>query len=205
MTHKKQPIYQQIALDIATRIVGNDLKEGERISGRSVLSSEYNVSPETIRRAVNLLEEEGCVKVRHNSGVVVGKKEKAVAYLKSFASVADVVQLKGTLHELMEKRRLLDLEIEGVIQQIIDLSSRFSYSDPMRRFEFRLSGKSTLIGGTIGDAAFYQKTGMTIIAINRNGSMLLSPGPDAVLEQDDILIVVGDIHDVDAVKKWIEH
>ncbi|WZU02851.1 hypothetical protein MGH68_08340 [Erysipelothrix sp. D19-032] len=42
---KKQPRYQQIAMDIAARIARNDFEEGQRISGRSVLSSEYAVSP----------------------------------------------------------------------------------------------------------------------------------------------------------------
>ena len=44
--------YLQIALDLATRIAKGELPEGSRIYGRSVMASEYNVSPETIRRAL---------------------------------------------------------------------------------------------------------------------------------------------------------
>ena len=47
--------YLQIALDLATRIARGELAEGSRIYGRSVMASEYNVSPETIRRALRLL------------------------------------------------------------------------------------------------------------------------------------------------------
>ena len=43
--------YLQIALDLATRIARGELAEGSRIYGRSVMASEYGVSPETIRRA----------------------------------------------------------------------------------------------------------------------------------------------------------
>ncbi|MDY0372402.1 MAG: GntR family transcriptional regulator, partial [Sphaerochaetaceae bacterium] len=51
------PIYARIALDIANRIENGELLEGKRLSGRSLMSSEYGVSPETIRRAFSLLEE----------------------------------------------------------------------------------------------------------------------------------------------------
>ena len=43
--------YLQIALDIAQRIAKGELPEGSRIYGRSLMASEYNVSPETVRRA----------------------------------------------------------------------------------------------------------------------------------------------------------
>ena len=50
--------YLQIALDIATRIARGELAEGSRIYGRSVMSSEYSVSPETIRRALRTIVRE---------------------------------------------------------------------------------------------------------------------------------------------------
>lgn len=55
MDNDTLPQYIQIALSIARRIAGGDVPEGAKISGRSKLSSEYNVSPETIRKAVRLL------------------------------------------------------------------------------------------------------------------------------------------------------
>lgn len=50
MENDSLPQYMQIALSIAGRIAGGDVPEGAKISGRSKLSSEYNVSPETIRK-----------------------------------------------------------------------------------------------------------------------------------------------------------
>ena len=47
--------YLQIAVDVASRVAGGDLREGDRLYGRSVMASEYGVSPETIRRALRLL------------------------------------------------------------------------------------------------------------------------------------------------------
>ncbi len=57
-----KPVYHQIAVDIAAKIVNGRYKEGERLHGRSTLASQYNVSPETIRKAVFLLQDMGIVK-----------------------------------------------------------------------------------------------------------------------------------------------
>ena len=63
--------YLQIALDLATRIAKGELPEGSRIYGRSVMASEYNVSPETIRRALRLLADMKVVEIKPQSGAVV--------------------------------------------------------------------------------------------------------------------------------------
>ena len=47
--------YTRIAISLAERIASGQLKEGDKLSGRSKLSPEYNVSPETIRRTLRLL------------------------------------------------------------------------------------------------------------------------------------------------------
>ena len=51
------PIYQKIALDLANKIYTGSIAEGSTLYGRSVLAGKYNVSPETIRRAIKLLED----------------------------------------------------------------------------------------------------------------------------------------------------
>lgn len=199
MTKRRQAVYEQIAGDIAARIVRGDLQENERLSGRSVLSSEYSVSPETIRRALNLLAEYDCVEVISNYGVIVGNKEAAIQYLESSSAMLNISELKHQLNVLMEKRAELDVEINRLISDIIDLNSRFAYTDPLKRFEFVVEKNSPLLGKTIGSSAFYQKTKMTIIAINRQGDMILSPGPNALLQENDILIAVGHPSGIDDV------
>ena len=60
--------YTRIAISLAERIASGQLKEGDKISGRSKLSPEYNVSPETIRRALRLLADMKVVEVKEQSG-----------------------------------------------------------------------------------------------------------------------------------------
>ena len=46
---EKSAIYERIAVDLAKRIANGELAEGVKLSGRTILSGEYGVSPETIR------------------------------------------------------------------------------------------------------------------------------------------------------------
>ena len=61
--------YTRIAISLAERIASGQLKEGDKLSGRSKLSPEYNVSPETIRRTLRLLADMKVVEVKEQSGV----------------------------------------------------------------------------------------------------------------------------------------
>ena len=78
MEQKSQiPVYEKIAIDIAHRIYEGSLRTGDTIHGRSTMASEYNVSPETIRRAIRILEDVGVVQTTKGSGTQIISKEKA--------------------------------------------------------------------------------------------------------------------------------
>ena len=77
------PRYQQIALDIATQIVKQQYKVGDRIYARSSLASKYHVSPETARRAICLLADMDIVEAEKGSGVVILSVDNAARYLRS--------------------------------------------------------------------------------------------------------------------------
>lgn len=59
--------YMRVAVSLAERIAAGELREGEKLSGRSKLSPEYNVSPETVRRALRLLADMKVVEVKEQS------------------------------------------------------------------------------------------------------------------------------------------
>ena len=66
-----QPVYSQVALDLAAKIAAGEYAEGMRLSGRSTLASHYGVSPETIRRAVYLLKDMDVLEITKGSGIVI--------------------------------------------------------------------------------------------------------------------------------------
>ena len=63
-----EPIYQKIAIDIASKIAAGKYKAGEKIYGRSMLAAHYAVSPETIRRAMFMLQDVGIVAIESGIG-----------------------------------------------------------------------------------------------------------------------------------------
>ena len=78
------PRYQQIAVAIAERIVENRYQVGQKIHARSTLASNFNVSPETARKAINVLVDLEIMDVRHGSGAYIASKEKAQAFVEQY-------------------------------------------------------------------------------------------------------------------------
>lgn len=76
------PKYQQIATDLAFKIVKQQYKVGEKIYARSSIASQYGVSPETARRAICVLADLDIVDSTKGSGVVIKSYEKAVQFVK---------------------------------------------------------------------------------------------------------------------------
>lgn len=189
--HESTAVYEKIALDIANRIVRRELAEGVRLSGRSVMSSEYGVSPETIRRAFSLLEEMEVVEVKHNRGVSVVSRDNAKKYITKYGKSNDNRKLLAQIRHVLNEREQVDKELFTLAKDLIEANDRFSASNPFPTYEYTLTDNSLAVGNTLGELQFWQKTGGTVIAIRRDGSILLSPGPDLVLNISDILIFVG--------------
>jgi len=187
------PVYAQIALDIAKRIAKGVLKEDSKILGRSVMSSEYGVSPETIRRSMHLLSDMGIVEIRHNSGAIVRSAEKAKRYIERFGEHQDVRFMQKNLTELIRQQEQSTQKITEFVTSLIRLSERFSDSSPFTSHEESVPGDSPLIGRTLADLRFWQQTGATVIAIRRGETIVLSPGPYALIEPHDTLVYVSDI------------
>lgn len=197
------PVYSQIALDIALRIARGDLAENTKIYGRSVMSSEYGVSPETIRRAVKLLEDMDIVEVKQNSGALIRSAKKAREYVERFGKQNDIRTHQKKLGELLNAQRDLAGQIAEVAQSIIRINEHFSQSNPFPNYEVLVSEGSAAIGQTLGDMLFWQKTAATVIAIRRDDRIILSPGPYAVLLAGDVVIFVGDATCAQAVTDFL--
>lgn len=197
------PVYSQIALDIALRISREELKENTKIYGRSVMSSEYGVSPETIRRALKLLEDMQIVEVRRNSGVVVLSVEKAQEYAQRFSEQNDTRRIELNLKKLLAQQHSLNEQIGEMVSHLVRTNDKFSKSNPFQNYEIDIPADSPLLGRSLMDLMFWHKTGATIIAIRRKDKLILSPGPYAVLLEDDTLIFVGDISTIETVSNYI--
>ena len=186
------PQYQMIARDIAKRITDNEWTENQMISGRSLLSSEYKVSPETIRRALALLVDMKVVYVKKNSGVNILSKDNAKRYLSSFDEMKDQMDMQSELKDLIEKNDEINREMHDLLAKIIKLQSTISYSNPnIPYYEIKVSLDSSIVGKNIEDIKFWQNTDATIVAIRRGKNLIISPGPKAEIYENDTVIIVG--------------
>lgn len=189
---KKNAQYQTIARDIAIRIINKEWSENQMISGRSLLSSEYNVSPETIRRALALLSDMKVVSVKKNSGVFILSADNAKRYLSDFDDIKDQKDMQNELKELIDKNNEINKRMHELLTMLIKTQNTISYAKSrFPDYEVKVTANSKIIGKNIGSIKFWQKTQATIIAIKRGQSVIISPGPDAELYENDTVIFVG--------------
>lgn len=198
-----KPVYQKIAIDIANRIVAGDFSIGDKLYGRSSLASHYNVSPETIRRAMILLNDMDIVEVTKGSGIIVKSVDNCLKFIGKFKDIDSMNFLKKEMLDLLDEKNILEKKIEGVLNELIDYSNRFTSTNSFIPFEFKIYKGFDIIGKTISECRFWQNTFATIIGIRRRGKLILSPGPYAVFEEDDVFIAIGDEASYYRIKKFI--
>jgi K+/H+ antiporter YhaU regulatory subunit KhtT len=185
-------IYQSIALDIAQRISNGEFLENTKISGRSLLASQYRVSPETIRKAIGLLKEESIVEVSQGKEVIILSKIQAFNYINKYQYLKSVYSLKQDLGALLKEKKNIDHKFEKLINDVVTFSDRLRNLTPYNPIEIEVSSSSHIVGKTIADLQFWQVTGATIIALRRGVNLSISPGPHVIILEQDILVCVGD-------------
>lgn len=182
--------YEQIAVDLAAKVANREYKEGTKLYGRSTLAGQYNVSPETIRRAVALLKTMGIVEVVAGRGIIVTNSQAAKLYLEKFKDRKALTQAQKEFSNLLEERRKLDLAIDKQIKKIMTFSSRLINILPKVE-EIKLDAQSPLVGKTLAGVGFRTNTGATVLSIERNGEENFSPDIQMRLEPEDILVFIG--------------
>ncbi len=186
------PIYRKIAINIAQDIVSGKYVEGQTLSGRTVLSSQYSVSPETIRKAVYLLKDVGILDIEKNRGVLIRSVREAAQFIQQSQEMQSVSDVKKELFTWMERQISETSAAMEKMQFIINASERFKKSTPFVPYEIVVPSNSRVVDKSISDLNFWHKTGSTIIAIERGDRIILSPGPYSSLQIGDILYIVGD-------------
>lgn len=184
--------YLQIALDLAGRVARGELPEGSRVYGRSIMASEYSVSPETIRRALRLLADMKVVEVKPQSGAVVLSADNARRYIENFEGDAGIRSLRQKLKTLLAEEAELHRRITEAAAALVKSQDSFaSAHEPFPNYEVPVPANSPLIGRSIGALKFWQSTGGTVVAIRRGQTVILSPGPYAELYAGDVIVLVG--------------
>ena len=134
-TRIESPVYQQIAVDLAVKIASGKYQEKERIRGRSTLASYYNVSPETIRKAVYILEDVGIVTIHQGIGIEVASAEKAREFQEKYSNIYNLNSLKKELLDLLHQHQEQERLLKEKVNDLIDSTERFQNVNPFIPFE----------------------------------------------------------------------
>lgn len=185
------PRYQKIAWDIASKIVEGEYREGDKLHSRSNLTSQYNVSSETARRAICILDDLGIVKAVQGSGVVVVSSEKAAQYLRQYREFVSLGDMRSSvlskITELHENANDLCAQLGRIVEQV----EHFKESNPFVPYHIEVPPDSPQISKTLQELNFWHNTQATVVAIERNGELHLSPGPYFSLQELDIVFYIG--------------
>ncbi|MFV0558767.1 MAG: GntR family transcriptional regulator [Enterococcus sp.] len=185
------PRYQQISVELAERIADNRYVEGEKIHARSTLASNFNVSPETARKAINVLVDLGIMQVRHGVGAYVASKEKAIAYLAQYQEVQSIQEIKSDILASVDQQKQELENFSELLDQLVLQTKKMQHATPFIPYELVLTKEASHLNQTISELNLWHTTGATIVAIQQDQELLLSPGPYAKFVAGDNILFVG--------------
>lgn len=195
--------YQQIAADIATKIINNQYQIGDKIYTRSLIASQYAVSSETARKAIAILADFDIVEPIKGSGVIIKSCDNAFEFLKQFQDSNTLTEIKqdtiSRLNRLMEQGK----ELRDTVESLVAYSDQFKTLNPFSPFSVYVQEGSPCTGRNLSSLNFWQNTFATVIAIRRQGSLIKSPGPDVELMADDTVYFIVEDEYVQQVDEFI--
>jgi len=185
------PRYQQIAVAIAERIVENRYQVGQKIHARSTLASNFNVSPETARKAINVLVDLEIMDVRHGSGAYIASKEKAQAFVEQYQDVQSIQEIRQDILDSVERQQQELDNFSDLLNTLVQQTKKVHHMSPFVPFELQLTEQAQHFEKSINELNVWQATGATIIAIQTTEELLLSPGPYAKFSAGNTIYFVG--------------
>jgi len=184
-------VYRKIAIDIAENIVDGTYTEGQKLFGRSVLSSRYNVSPETIRKAVYLLKDVGILDTEKGSGIKIISSKNAKEFISRNEETRNISEVKHEIIDWAKRQEKETIEIVEKIEFVASVAEKLKVFNPFVPFEIKITSSSDVVNKTVQETKIWQNTGTTVIAIKRGDDIILSPGPYATFTPGDTVYLVG--------------
>lgn len=185
------PRYQRIALEIASRIASGEYEEGQKVSGRSSIAGQYGVSPETARRAFSVLSDNGIVDPWKGSGMFIKSRRNAEKYVEQFSVQSSIEHIKESINEIINRQKAEMNELNEKLTQLIRMTEHYRSTNPLMPSSVRITEECRFIGYTANDMKLWQYTGATMVAIRRDGELIMSPGPDVVIKEGDRLYFIS--------------
>lgn len=207
------PRYTSIAIDIAHNILNDTYIVGEKITGRSTLSSKYSVSPETIRKSIALLKEMDVVDVNEKSGIVIKSKDMAYMFIEKYNTQININLLHKKILDLQKQKNELELQIDTHLNTILEYTLKYErtltlntpkdLSDSIDTIKLTLGNDDFVVGKSISETQFFKYTHATIVSITKHNERIISPGPFYIFQPEDILNIVCEEDQLEVARHFI--
>ena len=187
---RSTPRYIKIAQDVCGKILTGEYPEGTLLKGRSILGAAYGVSPETVRKALNILEKEKVVSSKRGVGVYVDSVLHAQEFANKWRAETQIKDKYATLEKLLIEQKELQTKINNAID---DMKDSFTYetTEAVKFSQVEVPQNSWINGKTVGEVYFWNYTEATIVAVIGSDNIAKqSVGPDFVLHSGDRIISV---------------
>ncbi|QDP41766.1 GntR family transcriptional regulator [Radiobacillus deserti] len=170
------PLYVQIKKAIEEEIQTGELQVGDKLPSEVVLAKRFQVSRETVRSAIRLLEDEGMVHVRHGAGTfIVNPIPRTPSSLENLMSVTSMITFAGLEDgERREKLRVepanlewakmfdLDPNEEVIVHERIRTANEEPVAFSKNILPRKLVGEGIIEQGSIGSLFRYLKESCNI-------------------------------------------
>ncbi|WP_313524525.1 TrkA C-terminal domain-containing protein [Anaerotignum sp.] len=184
------PRYQQIAVELASRIVNEEYAEGQKIYARSAVASQYRVSPETARRAICVLCDLDIVTSEKGSGVTIKSKENARRFIDQYGKRETIETIKTSLMQSITRQKNEMKVLNSCLADLISATEHFRSTNPFMPFQIEITAECVHLNKNICEIQLWQHTGATAIAVKRGEKLMRSPGPYIALTEGDILFFI---------------
>jgi GntR family transcriptional repressor for pyruvate dehydrogenase complex len=111
---KTKKIYEEIIEQIRVMISNGTLRPGDRLMSERELAEKFQVGRSAVREAFRVMEAMGVIKVKPGEGTFINETT-ADSLVNAFSSVMIVDE--KTLREMMELRKILEVESAGLAAQ----------------------------------------------------------------------------------------
>ncbi|MGX7092622.1 TrkA C-terminal domain-containing protein [Hutsoniella sourekii] len=197
MRQIKQAKYIQIASQLAEMIANGEIKEGEKISARGFISQTYQVSFETGRKALIVLKDLGIVSTFKGSGSFVASQAKAKQYVKQYKDIQSLEESRLEILDNYQQQKAIWQQFEKQLNQYMDQMHKTIDYYPFVPNELLLTEKAHWLNLSVADINLWHQTEATLVAVRRQGELVISPGPYFILQEQDRLYYVGPLSSIE--------
>ncbi len=183
--------YLSIAYQIAKRIVSGELTEGRRLSGRTLLSSEYQVSSETIRKAIKVLETYGVVESKERSGIVILSQKEAESYMNRYVTQKEDRRLIKDTEEALKDLSHAESKAQHLARKLISVTRTGFF--PFDFFTLDVHETNPHVGKTLQELDLKRQTGSLVIGYEKAGLFYQNPEATLAIEAAMTLYLLGDL------------